>query len=118
MSEPHTMLPPDPVNVATVTVAASGTASTVLDCAGHVPVALITPAALTSTALTLKAGISPDALLPVHETTGSALSITVAAGRFIPLPPSSFSGMLHLQLVCGSAEAAGRTFQVLLRKLG
>lgn len=116
----HRSQPADPIHIAEVTVAASGTNSSVLETNGYVPVAIRTPGTLTSTSLTFSAGLASDGsdLVPMRDSTGTAIGATVAASRHIPLNPSDFAGVHCLRLVMGSAETAGRTIQVILRRLG
>ena len=73
--------------------------------------AIILPAALTGTALTMQASFDGITFTPVYNQS-SVVSITVAANRYILLDPSVFQGIEQLQLVSGSAEAAERTIQL------
>ena len=98
------------------TIAASGTTSTAVDCAGLV-VGIQCPAALTGTTITFTA-----AALAGSQTTYGALyngntlvSYTVAADRYISLDPSIFAGVRSFKIVSGSTEAASRTFCVVMR---
>jgi hypothetical protein len=101
----------------TVTIATSGTVSTAVDLYGYSLLGIITPAAMTGTALTVQASHDGSTFNVMYDTDGSALSITSAASRFIALAPQDFASVRHLKLVSGSTEAAERTITLAIRKL-
>lgn len=81
-------------------------------------VGLIIPAAITSTAITIKsATMDGVTALPIYDEFGSLVGsgIAIAASRHIMLDPSSYAGLEHFQLVAGSAEGANRIITVLAR---
>lgn len=68
------------------------------------------PAAFTGTTMTFT--VSTDAgttFNALYDDTGTQISVTVAASRYIRLIPSLFAGIDHLKIVSGSAEGAART---------
>lgn len=99
-----------------VTVASGGTTSTSITVdRSRIPIAIQTPSALTSTAMTFQASFDGNTFAPIHdEGSGSAYSITVAASRFITLKRSAMEGAKFFRVVCGSAEGAARSIQVVV----
>ncbi len=80
--------------------------------------AIVTPAALTSTTFTFQA--SPDGInfFQVTKEDGTPYSVTVAASKYLDIPPRTLSGVRWLKIVAGSAEAADRAITVLTRLFG
>lgn len=101
----------------TATVAASGTTSGTIDKEGSTLCGLMTPAALTSTSITFKGGVTAASLLPVKDKYNTAISITcgTAEAAFYVLEPGDFAGMRYVQLVTGSTEVAERVFTLAMR---
>lgn len=99
----------------TITIATNTTVSAAVDLGGCTLVGVRTPAQLTGTSLSFQAVDEAGNSLAVHKTDGNALSLTVAAGRHIPLDPKDFQGIWKIKLVSGSEEAANRTFTLLVR---
>lgn len=113
------MITNDPLYTKDVLVASGGTTSTKVDLQGHVIVALITPASLTSTTCEIQS--SPDngaTWLPVYDQAGTKLEITLGASRWIALVPGDLAGLRLVRLVTGSAEADDRTIKISARPLG
>lgn len=87
-----------------------------VDCNGLV--AIVTPAALTSTSLTIKASIDGGTTTLAHyDLTGSSYSIPCGASRWIALDPALFVGIPFIRIVMGSAEAAARTLTLIVREV-
>ena len=97
----------------TVTIANGGTVSTTLTLEGsRIPLALITPAALTGTTFTFKASNDNATFYPVYLES-SSYSVTVSTSRHIALDRRAMEGVRYLQVVSGSAEGAARTIGVI-----
>ena len=99
----------------TVTIANGGTTSTTLTLVNSnlIPLALVTPAALTSTTFTFQS--SADDVTYSNLYYGSTqVSITVAASRYVELPRDQFESVKYLKIVGGSAEGATRTITVVV----
>lgn len=79
-------------------------------------VAFITPANLTSTSISFKVSHDGSTFVPLKDATNNLVTITVnnAAAAYNSFDTRAFR---HIKLVCGSAEAADRTFQVILHRL-
>jgi hypothetical protein len=107
------------VGVLTATIANGATVSDEMDLtSGRSLVAIQTPAALTGTALTFTAcSTSGGTFVPVYDTSGNAVSVTVSTSRYIPLTPASFVGIRYLKVVSGSAEAAARSITLYTREV-
>lgn len=103
----------------TVTIAASGTTSDVIPVGDYVIAGVVTPAALTSTAITFTAcGTKDGTFMPVYDSDGNQVSLTVAASRAVGLSSAEADAMAPWQwvkLVCGSTEAAARTITLALK---
>jgi len=100
---------------ATVTIANGAQLSGALDCGGMSLVGIITPAALTGTAMTLQGSHDNSTFNDVNNSAGTQVSITVAASRFIALNPDDFVSFRYLKLKSGSAEGAERIIRCVLR---
>lgn len=103
----------------TATIAANKVESNVVDLRGGSLCALLVPAAMSNTTITFKAGVVPATMLPVHDTTNSAVSITcgTAEAAFYPLDPANFVGARYVQVVSGGTEVAERVFTLGVRAL-
>ena len=115
----------DPVRRVPFAIASGQTTSDKQDLMGHVIVGIITPSTLTSTAITFEQFVPnadyPEAAgtwVPVHDSDGTEVSITVAADRFTAVNPTAvpYAGMTRI--VAGSAEGADRVIHLVTRALG
>ena len=93
----------------TITVAAAGTTSNVVDARASTLFALLMPAALTSTTATfVVSNASGGTFVPLYDVTGQPVSIPVAASRGLDLPVE-LAPWPYWKIVLGSAEAAERS---------
>jgi hypothetical protein len=101
----------------TVTIASSGTTSTALTLqGGRVPIAIVTPSALTGTAFTFQASTDGTNFFNLYNE-ATQYSVNVGASRYIALNPDVFQAIRHIRIVSGSAEAALRTISVISGEL-
>lgn len=101
----------------TVTIASSGSTSTSITMqGGRVPIAILTPAALTGTAFTFECSVDGTNFYDLYNG-GTEYSLTVAANRYIALNPDVFQGVRYVRIVSGSTEAASRTIYVISGEL-
>ena len=101
----------------TVTIANAGTTSTSISMSrGRVPLAVLTPAALTGTTFTFEASVDGTNFYDLYNG-GTEYSVTVAASRYIALNPDVFQGVQYERLVSGSSEGASRTIYVISGEL-
>ena len=108
---------PGKLSTVTATIAASATTSGACDCGNMNIVGIITPAALTGTALTLKASVDGTNFFDVYDSGGTQVSVTVSTSRYISLVPSDLASMDYVKVVSGSAEAAEREIILIVRAL-
>lgn len=101
----------------TVTVTSGSTTSTPIWCQGMVPVGLITPAALTSTALTFQTSADGTTYNTLRATDGTARSYTVTTSSQYAAAPADWAGAEYIKVVCGSTEAGNRTITFILRAM-
>lgn len=95
-----------------VTISNGGTVSNGIQLGvGRTVLALVTPAALTGTALSFQASVDGSTYNTVTDE-GSAYSVTAAASRFISIKPALLAGARFVKVVSGSAEGADRTIIV------
>lgn len=102
----------------TLTIANGQTASSSVRCDGAVPVAVLWPVAMTSTAATLQVSVDGAAWKTVQKLDGSGdYSITVGANEYQPIDPAVVAGCagLHVRLVVGSAEGGARSIELVRR---
>ena len=101
----------------TVTIAESGTTSGAVDLGEWLVAGIITPSALTGTAFTFTAADAEDGTYNAcYDSSGNAISVTVAASRHILLEPQTFAGARWLKIVSGSTEAAARNITLVLHR--
>ena len=103
----------------TVVVASGGTTSGAFYIGDHAMVGVQTPSALTSTAITFLASTEKDGTYTaVVDSSDAPVSLAVAASEAIGLSGAELDALAPwtwLKLVCGSTEAAERTFIVALK---
>jgi hypothetical protein len=99
----------------TVVIASGQTKSASVRVGDGVPVAIITPAALTGTSLTFEAA-DGDTFLPLYDAYGNVVTVQIGTSRMIAVEGINFVGAKDLKLVSSAAEGADRTFQLLIRR--
>jgi len=106
------------VSQSAVTIASGQTASGEADLGGATLVGVMLPGALTGTTVTFTAALTPGGTHnPVTGSNGSALSYTVAAGKYLAVDPALFHGVQFLKVVSGSAEGADRSITLVGKAL-
>lgn len=101
----------------TVTIASSGTTSTALTLqGGRVPIAIVTPSALTGTAFTFQASTDGTNFFNLYNE-ATQYSVAVNVSRYIALNPDVFQAIRYIRIVSGSAEAALRTISIISGEL-
>ena len=101
----------------TVTIASSGTTSTALTLqGGRVPLAIVTPSALTGTAFTFQASTDGTNFFNLYNE-ATQYSVAVNTSRYIALNPDVFQAIRYIRIVSGSSEAALRTISVISGEL-
>jgi hypothetical protein len=102
-----------------VPIANGETTSAVVCLRDHAMVGLITPAALTSTAITFTASTTEGGtFVPVYDSDGSVVSLAVAQARAIGLSGAEADALapfVWIKVVCGSAEADDRVLTLVLK---
>lgn len=97
----------------TVTIASTATVSAVLTLdRGRIPLALVTPAALTGTTFTFQASADGSTYVQIYYES-TAYSVTVSTSRHIALDRRAFEGVRYVKIVSGTAEGALRTIGVI-----
>lgn len=100
----------------TVTIAASGTESSVALTEGQRLIGIIMPAALDGTLISVYGGVSSDAMAAMYEDTGAPVQVVPVAGKYI-LTTWAMIRAPYLQLVSNSTESAARTFTLVLEEV-
>jgi hypothetical protein len=101
----------------TVTIASSGTTSTALTLqGGRVPLAIVTPSALTGAAFTFQASTDGTNFFNLYNE-ATQYSVNVGASRYIALNPDVFHAIRYIRIVSGSSEAALRTISIISGEL-
>jgi hypothetical protein len=103
------------LKVDTVTIASAGTTSTAIQLASNrVPLAIVTPAAMTGTSLTFLSSDDGTTYSPVYyEGTLYSVAMGTAASRHIALDRRAFESVKTVQIVSSSAEGALRTLKII-----
>lgn len=100
---------------ATASVASSGTTSNAFTVDGYSSGGVQCPAALTSTAMTFTVcDTFGGTYVALTDSSGSAISQTVAASKAFALPSALFA-FRFAKLICGSSEGAARDFVVTVK---
>lgn len=100
----------------TAVIASGQTTSGAIDLVGTALVGLFMPSAFTGTAVTFTAAATlTGTYLAVTDSTGAAVSATVAASKYVALSPTTFAGLRYVKLVSGSSEGADRTITLATR---
>src|SRR5689334_1690823 len=100
---------------ATVTILSGQTVSNAVDIQDQQIVGLITPAALTSIAITFQGSHDGVTYNPVTKTDGSNYSLVVAASKYVTINPNDLAGLRFVKVVAGTAEGADRSIILMLR---
>lgn len=99
----------------TATIASGGTTSGAIECGDMILCGIITPAALTGTAFSIKVSYDGTTYNDLYTAGGTKVSITAAASRFIGLLLQDFIGAKYIKLVSNGAEGATRTIGLVYR---
>lgn len=102
---------------AEVTIAASGTNSTVFNSDGYLLAGFVVPASMTSTAITVQVSLDGSTFFtPKFESVAiPAVTITSSASAEL-VDVSKYAAFQFFRLVAGSSEAAARTLTMLAVK--
>lgn len=103
----------------TAVIASSGTASGAIDLGDDDLVAIITPAAITGTAISITASTSlAGTYVTVQDGDGADLSLAVAASKYIPINNLALTaGLRFIKLVSNASEDAERTITLVQRRM-
>ena len=98
-------------------IAAAGQSSAGVSMGGMELVGIQLPATFTGTTLTFEVATAIDGTYqPLYKSAdGSAVSFTVAQGRFYAVDPALFKGIQFLKVKSGSVEGAERTIYLALK---
>jgi hypothetical protein len=99
--------------------AASGTTSTLLDCGGMQPRALLFPSNWTACAISLYGAIvnNSSAVYQISNIDGSTLAIATTAGQWLPILPYLTDAVPYLQIVCSIAQSSADSIIVVLEPI-
>lgn len=82
---------------------------------GSAVVAIYIPASFEGTALTFQGSMDNSTFAEVITSAGTALSYTVAAGKWLTVPANDLAGYLWVKPVSGTQVGANRTLQFAIR---
>lgn len=106
----------NPIQFTPVVITSGQTASAAIDLSNGSPCAIYLPAAFTGTALTFTCSPTlAGTYQQLCDSTGAAITYTVAQGKNYKLAPADFIGVKYLKIVSGSSEGADRTITVAIR---
>jgi hypothetical protein len=77
----------------------------------RIPLAILTPAALTGTEFKFEASLDGTNFFDLYNE-ATEYAVTVAASRYVALNPNVFQGVRYLRIVSGSTEAAARDIYI------
>ena len=84
---------------------------------GRVPLAIVTPSALTGSTFTFQASADQGTNFYNLYNEGTQYSVNVGASRYVALNPNVFEGVKLVRIVSGSSEAATRTIGIISGEL-
>lgn len=100
------------------TIASSQTTSGEIDLSGDTLVGIQMPATFTGTAITFTgATVSGGTFQAITDKAGVAVSVTVAGGKFVVIPPDTIHAPF-VKIVSGSTESQADTLTLVLLPLG
>jgi hypothetical protein len=108
--------------LATTITIASGTDTDVIDLQNRVLVGVQLPASVASTAMTIDAAYKSDATFaPIYDGLGQYgavgdVSFTVAASKYVLIPPTITAGISFVKLSFGTSETA-KTYTYFTREI-
>lgn len=100
-----------------IDISADDDLTNALDLRGKVLVGILTPASLTSTAMTFQFSNDNTTFTDLYDSSGNQVSITVAASRFIGLLAEDFAAARYLKIATASGESADRTITAIMRAI-
>lgn len=112
-----------PLAYVALTVASGASATEELNTLGFIPVAIKTPAAWTTAALTfLGCEVSGGTYCDVYDDAGTEYSVAASTSRYILLNPAAFASFQFIKVRSGTTgspvnQGGARTVIVVLRKL-
>lgn len=92
--------------VASAAFAGNNTTSGVVNLGSARAVGLSIPAGIAATSLTFQSSYNGVDFVPVYDSTGTPISVTIGASRRVVLDPAKFYGIQYLKLVANAATAA------------
>ena len=99
--------------IATAAFPANNTVSGAVDLGVARPVGLSIPAGIAGTSLTFQSSYNGVDFVPVYDSTGTPISVTIGASRRVVLDPAKFYGIQYLKLVANAATAAAIEIKVI-----
>jgi hypothetical protein len=108
--------------IKTVTIAAGNSLSNGVDLDGVNLVAIVMPTAWDGTSITFQASHNGTDWFNLHDAAGNAITVTVAASRYIQLDWQRFLGIRYLRIRSGTAasptnQTATRTLRLVCRAI-
>jgi len=97
----------------TAVIASGGTSTGVIDLGGTMLIGIQMPSSFTGPSLKFQAATSSGATMQtLADGTGSDISKTISAAKYLALDPATLRGVRFLNVVSASAEAAGRSITI------
>ena len=97
------------------TVTIAGTTSQAIDVGEHLVAGIVCPSALTGTSFTFTGALTEDGpYRSLVDSTGTNITVSVAADAHILIEPQTFAGVSWIKLVSGATEAADREITLVL----
>lgn len=102
----------------TITISSGETVSPAIDLIGTYVVGMIIPTTFDGTSLSLQGSNSLDGTYHnVYNTSGSQVTATVAASRYVAFVPSDTASIRFLKLVAGTMQTGDTTITLVTRPL-
>lgn len=102
----------------TVTIADSATQSGAIDLRGHSLVGLFLPSTFDGTTVTFQTSLTlGGTYVDVQDGTGSAISKTSAASKYVPISPTDFAGVRYLKITAGTSQTGASIITLATRQV-
>lgn len=101
----------------TLTIPESSDTSDTVDLFATRMVGIVTPSAMTGTAVNVLASFDGVTFYPYYNKDGVEVEIDIATNRWIGIVPADFAGIRYIKLVSNATEAAERLITIVTRPL-
>ena len=97
----------------TMTFDSGSVTSSTIDLGGTYLSGCIMPAAISGTVYTVQGGIAEATLGGVYNNSGTALTVSTSASRFVTFDPKDVRGFRYMRFISDTTESASRSITII-----